>query len=109
MAENTNINWREKLLNATKGCRQYCITSWSSLVVEKVWNRGQGLLALFRFYPDKKIVLINSCLFNKSDSKHLLRIKKAIGADDWKELQAEYGYPDYYFKNFNLNLIKNEN
>ena len=36
------------------------------------------------------------------------KIKKAIEAGDWMEQRAEYGYPDYYFKSFGLNNIKDE-
>lgn len=106
MNDKININWAEKLQMAVKGYRQYRIESCNGLIVSKVWNKGQGLLALFRFYPDKKIILINNCLFNKSDSKNLEKIKKAIGAGDWMGQRAEYGYPDYYFKSFGLNIIK---
>ena len=106
MNDKMNINWSEKLQMAVKGYRQYRIESRNGLIVSKVWNKGQGLLALFRFYPDKKIILINNRLFNKNDSKNLEKIKKAIGAGDWMEQRAEYGYPDYYFKSFGLNNIK---
>ena len=106
MNDKININWAEKLQMAVKGYRQYRIESRNGLIVSKVWNKGQGLLALFRFYPDKKIILINNRLFNKSDSKNLEKIKKAIGAGDWMKQRAEYGYPDYYFKSFGLNNIK---
>lgn len=106
MNDKMNINWAEKLQMAVKGYRQYRIESRNGLIVSKVWNKGQGLLALFRFYPDKKIILINNRLFNKNDSKNLEKIKKAIGACDWMEQRAEYGYPDYYFKSFGLNNIK---
>lgn len=106
MNDKMNINWSEKLQMAVKGYRQYRIESRNGLIVSKVWNKGQGLLALFRFYPDKKIILINNRLFNKNDSKNLEKIKKAIGAVDWMEQRAEYGYPDYYFKSFGLNIIK---
>lgn len=106
MNDKMNINWSEKLQMAVKGYRQYRIESRNGLIVSKVWNKGQGLLALFRFYPDKKIILINNRLFNKNDSKNLEKIKKAIEASDWMEQRAEYGYPDYYFKSFGLNNIK---
>ena len=106
MNDKMNINWAEKLQMAVKGYRQYRIESRNGLIVSKVWNKGQGLLALFRFYPDKKIILINNRLFNKNDSKNLQKIKKPIEAGDRMEQRAEYGYPDYYFKSFGLNNIK---
>lgn len=105
MSNNLKINYEEAISRSIRRHRQYRIDSRKSLVVCKVWNRGQGLLALFKFYPDKRIVLINSCLFNKSDERNLIKIKKVIGAEDWEDKKVEYGYPDYYFKGFSLNLI----
>lgn len=108
MDNNSQDNLTRTISKVIGNYKQYRMDGWKSLIVSKVWNRGQGLLPLFRFYQDKKIILINSRLFNRFDEKHLSKIKKAIGAESWKEVNVEYGYPDYYFKSFNLNLAKDE-
>lgn len=87
-----------------RGVRQYNPYSLSSLIIEKKWNGGRGSLALFRFYPDKKTILVNKELYNRFDEKHLREIIKILMADEWKIVYVYYGYPDYYNKSFNLNL-----
>lgn len=74
--------------------------SWG--IVEKTWNSGRGSLALFRFYEDKKIVLLNSCLANKADRRKLNNFLAENDMKDWKIVEKDYGYPSYYFSTFGL-------
>lgn len=72
--------------------------------VYKVWNRGHGLLELFRFYKDEKIVLINEPLYNKADERHLIEFFKQSGLSGYTYRKVYYDYPVYYNNSFNLNL-----
>lgn len=76
--------------------------SISRLIVEKTWNSGHGSLSLFRFYEDKKIVLLNSCLANKADRRKLNNFLAENDMKDWKIVEKDYGYPTYYFSTFGL-------
>lgn len=72
------------------------------MIVEKTFNHGNGSLALFRFYEEKKIILINKTMVNKSDMKHLNNFIKENNMSDYQLVEKEYGYPEYYFKTFSL-------
>lgn len=85
--------------------KQYNRYSQRYNIVEKTFNRGMGSLKLFRFYLDKKIVLINKCLFNKSDEKKLDEFLRLNNMSDWNKKFVSYGYPDYYTKSFGLSLL----
>lgn len=97
-----NQTIREKLEAYVAKVRQYKPYSLHSLIIEKTWNHGQGSLALFRFYPDKKEILMNKEVSNIYDERHLNKIIDLIGADDWRLRKAHYGYPDYYNKSFDV-------
>lgn len=81
--------------------RQYRVYD-SKLTISKIWNRGNGLLELFRFYPDKKVILINSSLFNYADKKHLNEFINQHGMNEWKQVEKSYSYPEYYRHSFAL-------
>lgn len=91
-----NLDWFFKF-------RQYMPFSASYNIVEKTFNRGMGSLALFRFYADKKIVLINQSIYNNSDKEKLDKFLNENNMNDWEKKFIYYGYPDYYFHSFGLN------
>ena len=93
--EKINLDWFFKF-------RQYNAYSASYNIVEKTFNRGMGSLSLFRFYPDKKIVLINRSLANKSDCSKLNQFLNENNMNDWELRSIDYGYPDYFFHSFEL-------
>lgn len=92
----------EKLLALAWGVRQYRPSCTYKNGVEKTWNRGMGSLILFRFYFDRKIVLVNSALANKSDMKHLDSFLNELGCTDFEIRMKAYGYPTYYTSSFGL-------
>lgn len=94
-------------LSFFKKFRQYKSFSFDYNIVEKIWNNGNGSLKLIRFYPDTKIVLVNECLFNKSDEKHLTDFINQNNMNDWNIKKVYFGYSDYYTKDFSLNLLNN--
>lgn len=98
-----NINYKKLLYAAIEHYKQYRILTKDSLIVSKILNKNQGALALFRFYPNRKIILVNTFLFNKIDSLNLLKIKKTIGANNWMEIKVNYDYSKKYFEEFKLN------
>lgn len=85
--------------------RQYKSYSFNNNIVDKVFNKGNGALNLFRFYENEKTILVNECLFNKSDEKHLSEFIKANDFQDWTIKKVKYGYPEYYTKCFSLKLL----
>lgn len=85
--------------------RQYRGHDVSSYVVEKLWNRGNGRIELFRFYEDKKIILINASFYNKADERHLSEFINENGLSDYRIEKVEYTYPDFYRRSFGLSLI----
>lgn len=87
--------------------RQYNSYSFSYGTVEKTFNRGAGSLSLFRFYENEKLVLVNECLFNKADGKHLQEFMELNNITDWAVKKVPYGYPEYYTKSFGINLLNN--
>lgn len=94
-------------LSFFKKFRQYKSFSFHYNIVEKIWNNGNGALKLMRFYPDSKIILINECLFNKSDENHLNEFIKQNNMEEWTVKKVFYCYPDYYTKGFGLSLLNN--
>lgn len=85
--------------------RQYNGYSFNNNIVEKTFNNGNGSLSLFRFYENEKTILINECLFNKSDERHLNEFLKIHNMSDWTIKKVSYGYPEYYTKSFSLKLL----
>lgn len=94
----------QKIKAWIKAVRQYKAHDYRNDVVCKVWNRGMGRLALFRFYPDRKVVLINRAICNKCDHEHLNAFLLAYGMGDWERVAVDYGYPTYYNHSFGLHL-----
>lgn len=82
--------------------RQYNPYSASQGIVEKVWNNGNGSLALFRFYENEKIILVNECLCNKADKKHLNEFMEQNDMQAWNVVYKSYGYPEYYRHTFHM-------
>lgn len=93
---------KELLAKFVKKNRMYNPYSISWNTVEKTWNNGNGSLALFRFYPEKNVVLINSCLANKADRRKLDNFLAENGMQNWSKIDKDYGYPDYYFCSFKI-------
>ena len=71
-------------------------------IVEKVFNNGNGAIALFRFYTDEKIVLVNESFFTKGDRKKLTAFLAENNMTDWEIRFKKYGYPDWYRKTFSI-------
>ena len=71
-------------------------------IVEKVFNNGTGAISLFRFYADKKIVLINEKFYTKGDKKKLSAFLAENEMSDWTLKFKSYGYPDWYTKTFSV-------
>ena len=83
--------------------------------VRKVWNRGMGLLDLFRVYPDRnRCVVVNDALFCKSDEPKMERLRELLSeefgncADDWKVVHCWLGYPLYYNRSLSLGLAREQ-
>lgn len=93
---------KEKLVSLLGKVRQYRPYNGT---IEKVWNRGMGRLILFKFYPERKIVLANSALYNKADERHLKSAMESVGCD-WRIVFLHHGYPDYYNVGFTLHLTE---
>ncbi len=93
---------KTKLEEFVKTNRNYRPYSISRNIVEKVWNNGMGSIALFRFYPEQKTVLINSLFANKCDLRKLTEFCRDCGITDWAWKAADFGYPAYYFNTFSL-------
>lgn len=82
--------------------RNYRGYDLSHNIVEKVFNRGCGSLGLFRFYPDKKIIVINKLLYNKSDERKLNEFCRDTHIEDWQRVFTSLGYPEWYTKRLHL-------
>ena len=74
-------------------------------IVDKVWNHGMGSINLFRFYADRKIIVINRTFFNKWDERKLKEFCRDFHLEEWKWRFSHLGYPDYYTKNLSLNPV----
>lgn len=85
-----------------KSNRNYRHDMCNSLIVEKVWNHGMGSLDLFRFYPEKKTICINRCLFNSSDERKLKEFCRDAHIENWERVFVSFGYPEYYRYNLHL-------
>lgn len=59
--------------------------------VNKVFNRGNGSLALFQFDGTEKSVYVNTILANKSDWQVLKEV-----VPDYRPIAVALGYPDWY-------------
>ena len=99
MTKNEIIEKLNKLIGPIIQYKPYSI---SQLIVEKVFNNGNGSLALFRLYPNEKKVAINKSLYNKSDERHLEKILDSLGFQDFERVMCHYGYPEWYNRNFGL-------
>ena len=99
-------NLKANLTEFIRRVNQYHKHTFLGLTISKTWNRGMGRLSLFRFYPDEKIVLINSAIFNNSDRKKLTQFCKDNHIEDWKWEEVYYGYPTYYNNSFGLRLLE---
>lgn len=93
---------KESIKSFIKTNRNYRSDMCSSLIVEKVWNHGMGSLDLFRFYENEKTIVINRCLFNKSDERKLREFCRDCHIEDWAWKFDSLGYPDYYFRTLSL-------
>lgn len=82
--------------------KQYRKDDINPLVVCKLWNKGMGRMPLIRFYPEKEIILVNKCLFNKFDEKHLTKFIEAQNIQGWTIVYKEYGYMDTIKHSFAL-------
>lgn len=91
------------LINRVK---QYRFHDYNSFTICKVWNRGMGSLDLVRFFPEKKVILINSALFNNSDNKKLHEFCRDNHIENWKWREVYFGYPVYYNNSFGIHLLK---
>ena len=90
-----NLDWFFSFRNYNPYTKSYNI-------VEKTFNRGMGSLALFRFYADKKIILINQSLYNNTDKERLDQFIKDNNLNDWEKRFIYYGYPVYYLRSFSI-------
>ena len=93
-------NLKEKLNEFVRRYRNYNPYSLHQNIVEKTWNNGMGSLALFRFYPERELIVINESLCNKIDRTRLDEFCEQNGMKSWKRAVKMYAYPDYYFKAF---------
>lgn len=91
------------LINRVK---QYRFHDYNGFTICKVWNRGMGSLDLVRFFPEKKVILINSALFNNSDRKKLDEFCRDNHIENWKWREVYFGYPVYYNNSFGIHLLK---
>lgn len=89
----------QQLVSASKNYRGYDL---HLNIVSKVFNNGAGALALFRFFPEQKVIVINRLLATERDEKNLRSFCQQQGIE-YKLLYMELGYPDYYFKTLNIN------
>lgn len=89
----------EKFVKKNRMYNPYSL-SWG--IVEKTFNNGCGSLALFRFYEDKKTVVVNKLLATKRDRKKLDDFLIENGMESWEKVDKEYGYPEYYFTSLSL-------
>ena len=88
----------QQLVNASKNYRGYDL---HQNTVSKVFNNGNGALALFRFFPEQKVIVINRLLATKRDEQTLREFCQQQGID-YQLRYMELGYPDYYFNTLNL-------
>jgi len=93
---------KEMLLQFVKTNKNYRGYDLRLNIVDKVWNHGSGSINLFRFYADKKIIVINRTFFNKWDERKLKEFCRDFHLENWKWRFSHLGYPDYYTKNLSL-------
>ena len=68
--------------------------------IEKVFNNGHGSLPLFYFDIEKKTVIVNNYLANKSDYAKLSDFFNVYNLD-FKIVKKTLGYPEYYTRDLN--------
>ena len=81
--------------------RNYRFSELSSDSVKKVWNRGMGLLEIYKVYPREGIIAVNDFLYNRTDERKLSLLKQML-VGEWKIVHCWYGYPEFYNHNFSL-------
>lgn len=77
--------------------------------MNKIWNRGMGSLAVWRIDTERKRILINQCMYNSSDARHLKGlIENVPELKEYEVLGCSYGYPTYYNHSFGYSLPNTE-
>lgn len=85
----------ERLARIVSEVRTYHRADSDNNTVTKIWNNGQGRLALFHVDEEFGVVFINCWLANARDKERI------IGAfPEFRVHYVEYGYPAYYFHSF---------
>lgn len=95
---------KEAILSFVKSNRNYRGYDLHLGIIDKVFNNGNGSLNLFRFYQEKKIIVINKTIYNKSDERKLKEFCRDCHIEDWQWKFASLSYPDYYFHKLSISL-----
>jgi len=86
------MNAADKARALCKAARQYKAYSVHAGIVEKVFNRGMGSLALYRFGAGDRVT-VNRGFERAGDRKRLLAMMPGAVIID-----GALGYPDWYSK-----------
>ena len=81
--------------------------SWERNAVAKVWNHGMGRLTMFKVYPDERVIVYNTALFNRTDEKKIVKLERMLGGE-WTRMPCYYGYPLYYNHSMTLNMAREQ-
>ena len=96
----------ENLKDFINSNRNYRHDDCSREIVCKVFNRGNGRLALLRFYESEKTIVINKKLFNASDERKLKEFCRDNGMENWRWLYDELGCPGWYNRSLSIFYAK---
>lgn len=88
--------------------RNYRFSELSLDSVKKVWNRGMGLLEIYKVYPRERIIAVNDFIYNRTDEQKLSLLKQMLGGE-WKIVRCMYGYPEFYNHDFSLKYAIDQN
>lgn len=69
----------------------------NDLTIKKVFNHRMGLLDLFCFDLQSKVVAINATLATASDRRKLSEFLRDNHMENWHRVEICLGYPDWYF------------
>lgn len=93
-------NLLEKFVKSSRNYRPYGLHMG---IIEKSFNGGAGAIELFRFYFEKKTIVINSLFFTKSDERKLNEFCEENGMQNWRRKKVSLGYPSWYFHHLSIN------
>lgn len=95
---------KEQLRQFAQSNRNYRGYDLHLNIIDKVFAHGCGCLNLFRFYPDKKVIVINRTVYTKADGKKLSEFCRDNHIRHWQWKFATLAYPNWYASKLSISM-----